>query len=123
MNQMKSVTKFYYHVDEADLDVECPWYAEQVVHEILIPERCVILGVLAVDYDEPNPREEFPDSCTETMDQQWLNDEVFGYGVWVYDVRGNLITRDDECWGLYGEDYALSELKDAFDRVAKSYKK
>ena len=117
--QMKAITKYVYKVEEAEITVECPWYADEVVHEVLISENCIVLGVLTVDYSTENPRECYPNACDEKMYQQWRDNDIWGYGVWVYDTSGKLICCDDECWGFYGAGYARTELKDAFDRAVE----
>ena len=113
---------YTYCVDEAELEVECPWYAEEVLYEVLISENCIILGVLGID-------PEYPDVAgldvvtADDLITAWNHNNMFGYGVWVYDINGHLITRDDECWGLIGREYAVQELKDAFDRVVAGRRK
>lgn len=107
---------YTYYVDEAELEVECPWYAEEVSHEVLISEKCVILGVLGIDPDYPDVAG-LDVVIADDVITAWYHNNMFGYGVWVYDVNGHLITRDDECWGLVGREYAEQELKAAVDRV------
>lgn len=119
---MKTKHVYTYYVDEAELELTCPWYAEEVLHEVLISKQYIIFGVLGLDLEMPVTTN-LDSEVAEDLVEAWRNDDMFGYGVWIYDVNGHLITRDDECWGLAGREYAEQELKVAVDRAVARYKK